>query len=74
MVNPPTPWTNFEDRTWVYVGRAAVAEILASRGEVESAEKLLEENRKWNPSWAPTREAESTVAELRRQKVLAAAK
>jgi tetratricopeptide (TPR) repeat protein len=74
MLNPPTPWTNFEDRTWVYVGRAAVAEILASRGDVESAEKLLEENRKWNPSWAPTRAAELAVAQRRREKVLAAAK
>ena len=35
---------------------------LAKRGDLDAAEKLIAENRKWNPSWAPTREAEPTVA------------
>ncbi|HSS44593.1 MAG TPA: hypothetical protein VLO07_04555, partial [Thermoanaerobaculia bacterium] len=74
MANPPNAWRDFKDRRPVYEGRAFLAALLAKRGELDRAEKLLEENRKWNPSWAPTRQAELTVAQLRREKVLAAAK
>ena len=74
MANPPNPWRKFEDRRDVYEGRANLAALLAKKGGLDRAEKLLEENRKWNPSWAPTRQAELTVAQLRREKVLAAAK
>jgi hypothetical protein len=55
-------------------GRAKVAEILARRGDLDKAEKLIAENRKWNPSWGPCRPAETAVAEMRRAKVLAASK
>jgi tetratricopeptide (TPR) repeat protein len=72
--NPPNPFNKFEDRRMIYEARAHVAVALAKRGDLDAAEKLIAENRKWNPSWAPTREMESTVAELRREKVLAAAK
>jgi hypothetical protein len=58
----------------VYEARAQLAALLARRGELERAEKLLEENHRWNPSWAPTRPAEQTVAEVRRARVLASAK
>jgi len=71
---PPNPFTKFEDRRSIYEARAKVAVALARHGDLDGAEKLIAENRKWNPSWAPTREAETTVAELRREKVLAAAK
>ena len=74
MVDPPNGWQRFEGRLMVYEAKAQLAGILAKRGELDRAEKLLEENRKWNPSWAPTRPAEQTVAELRRAKVLASAK
>jgi Flp pilus assembly protein TadD len=74
MANPPNPWEKFEGRLMVYEGRAQLAALLAKRGELDRAEKLLEENRRWNPSWAPTRPAETTVAELRRARVLASAK
>ncbi len=74
MANPPNPWRDFEGRRFVYEGRAHLAALLARKGELDHAEKLLEENRKWNPSWAPTRPAELAVAQLRREKVLAAAK
>ncbi len=74
MANPPNGWRAFEDRLLVYEGRAHLAALLAKRGDLDRAEKLLEENRKWNPHWAPTREAELTVAEKLREKVLAAAK
>jgi tetratricopeptide (TPR) repeat protein len=72
--NPPNPFLDYDDRRWVMEGRAKVAEILARRGELDKAEKLIADNRKWNPSWAPCRDAEATVAELRRAKVLAATK
>ena len=72
--NPPRPSNNFEDRRAVYEARAHVAVALARKGDLDGAEKLIAENRKWNPSWAPTRPEETTVAELRREKVLAAAK
>jgi tetratricopeptide (TPR) repeat protein len=74
MANPPNRWRDFVERRWVYEGRAHLAALLARRGELDRAEKLLEENRRWNPSWAPTREEEQTVARLRREKVLAAAR
>jgi tetratricopeptide (TPR) repeat protein len=72
--NPPNPFNKFEDRRMIYEARARVASALAKKGDLDAAEKLIAENRKWNPSWAPTRELEATVAELRREKVLAAAK
>ncbi|MEP6994693.1 MAG: tetratricopeptide repeat protein [Acidobacteriota bacterium] len=72
--NPPNAFSDFEGRRWVIESRASLAVILAKKGNLDAAEKLIAENRKWNPSWAPTREAETTVAELRRAKVLAAAR
>jgi tetratricopeptide (TPR) repeat protein len=72
--NPPNPIGKFEDRRMIYEARAHVAAALARQGNLDAAEKLIAENRKWNPSWAPTRELEAAVAELRREKVLAAAK
>jgi hypothetical protein len=72
--NPPNPFFEFEERRWIMEGRSKVAEILARRGDLDRAEKLIAENRKWNPSWAPCRHSEATVAELRRARVLAAAK
>jgi tetratricopeptide (TPR) repeat protein len=74
LANPPNPWRDFEGRRWVYEGRAHLAALLAKQGELDRAEKLLEENRKWNPSWAPTREAELAVAQLHQEKALAATK
>jgi tetratricopeptide (TPR) repeat protein len=71
---PPNPYRDFMERRNIYEARAHVAEILARRGELDAAEKLIAENRKWNPSWAPTRPQEMAVAELRREKVLAAGK
>ena len=56
--NPPNPFENFEERRWIYEARAQVAAILARQGELDEAEKLIAENRKWNPNWAPTRPAE----------------
>ncbi len=72
--NPPNAFSNFEDRRAIFEARAKVAEILARRGELDKAEKLIAENRKWNASWAPSRDSEIAVAELRRAKVLAASK
>ncbi len=74
MANPPNGWANFEDRRNVYEGRAELAALLAKRGQLDRAEKLLEENHRWNPSWAPTRPAEQTVAQLRRARALASTK
>jgi tetratricopeptide (TPR) repeat protein len=74
LANPPRPWNGFNERRWVYAGRALLAELLARKGDLDEAEKLLAENRKWNPSWAPTRGSEQVVAQLRREKVLAASK
>lgn len=74
MANPPNPWEKFEGRLMVYEGRAELAALLAKRGDLDRAEKLLEKNRQWNPSWAPSRPAETTVAELRRARILASAK
>ncbi len=72
--NPPSPYENFEQRRYIYEARARVALALARQGQLDEAEKLIAENRKWNANWAPTRRAETAVAELRREKVLAAAK
>ncbi|HEY6065266.1 MAG TPA: tetratricopeptide repeat protein [Thermoanaerobaculia bacterium] len=74
MMNPPNGWQRFEGRLMVFEARAQVAALYAKRGELDRAEKLLEENKRWNPSWAPTRPAETAVAELRRTRVLASAK
>jgi tetratricopeptide (TPR) repeat protein len=74
IANPPNGWREFTARRFVYEGRARLAALLARRGDLERAEKLLEENRKWNPSWSPTREMELAVEQLRREKVLAATK
>jgi tetratricopeptide (TPR) repeat protein len=74
MANPPNRWDKFEGRLMVYEGRAQLAALLAKRGDLDRAERLLEENKRWNPSWAPTRPAETTVGELRRARVLASAK
>ena len=70
--NPPVPWESFEGRRWVYEARAHLAALLARKGDLDRAEKLLAENRKWNVSWAPTRPAELVVEQMRREKVLAA--
>jgi tetratricopeptide (TPR) repeat protein len=72
--NPPNPFIDFGDRRWIMEARAKVAEILAKKGDLDAAEKLIAENRKWNPSWAPCRPSEELVAEARRAKVLAASK
>ncbi len=72
--NPPNPFYDFGDRRWIMEARAKVAEIVARKGDLDKAEKLIAENRKWNPSWAPCRPAETAVAELRRVKVLAASR
>ncbi len=72
--NPPNPFFDFDGRRWIMEARAKVAEIVARKGDLDRAEKLIAENRKWNPSWAPCRSSETAVAELRRAKVLAAAK
>ena len=74
LVDPPQKWSSFDGRRWVYAGRGLLAELLARNGDLDRAEKLLAENRKWNPSWAPTRSSEQVVAQLRREKVLAASK
>ena len=71
---PPNQFDNFEQRRQIYEARAKVAAALARKGDLDGAEKLIAENRKWNPSWAPTRPEEVKVAELRREKVLAATK
>jgi tetratricopeptide (TPR) repeat protein len=74
VAEPSSPYKSFPDRRLIYEARAHMAEVLARRGDLDAAEKLIAENRKWNPSWAPTRSQEMTVAELRREKVLAAGK
>ncbi|HEY1434740.1 MAG TPA: tetratricopeptide repeat protein, partial [Thermoanaerobaculia bacterium] len=72
--NPPNPFYDFNDRRFIMEARAKVAEYVARKGDLDKAEKLIAENRKWNPSWAPCRPAETAVAEMRRAKVLAASK
>jgi tetratricopeptide (TPR) repeat protein len=71
---PPNPYYDYSDRRWIMEGRAKVAEIVARKGDLDRAEKLIAENRKWNASWAPCHPAEVAVAEMRREKVLAASK
>jgi tetratricopeptide (TPR) repeat protein len=72
--NPPNPFYDFNDRRYIMEARAKVAEYAARKGDLDRAEKLIAENRKWNPSWAPCRRSEAAVAEMRRAKVLAASK
>ncbi len=72
--NPPNPFYDFDQRRWILEARAKVAAIVARKGDLDRAEKLIAENRKWNPSWAPCGPSEAAVAELRRAKVLAASK
>ena len=72
LINPPRPWDSFEGRLWIYEGRAILASLLARKGDLDRAEKLLAENHKWNPSWAPLRPSELVVEQARREKVLAA--
>ncbi|HYK42672.1 MAG TPA: tetratricopeptide repeat protein [Thermoanaerobaculia bacterium] len=74
MVNPPNTWSDFESRRWVYEGRAALAELVAKKGDLVRADKLLAENHRWNPSWAPSRPAELAVAEMHRERVQAASR
>jgi tetratricopeptide (TPR) repeat protein len=74
IINPPIPWSGFEGRRYVYEGRARLAELLARKGDLDRAEKLLAENHRWNPNWAPTKPAEEVVSQLRREKVLAASR
>jgi len=70
----PQNETSLDQRNWIYAGRSLLAELLARKGDLEGAEKLVAENKKWNPSWAPARASEQVVAQLRREKVLAASK
>jgi len=72
LINPPRPWEGFDARLWVYEGRAILAGLLARKGDLDRAEKLLAENHKWNPSWAPMRPFELVVEQARREKVMAA--
>jgi len=74
MANPPNPWRDFVSRQWIFEGRVRLASLLARQGAVDRAEKLLAENRKWNPSWAPARAVEDAVAQAERQRAVAAAK
>ena len=50
----PTPSTTSRSAAWIYEARAKVAvDPGAQQGDLDGAEKLIAENRKWNPSWAP---------------------
>jgi tetratricopeptide (TPR) repeat protein len=73
MINPPNAWSDFESRLWVYTARAELASLMAKRGDIDRAEKLLAENHKWNANWAPTRELELAVNQAK-EKVQTAAK
>jgi superkiller protein 3 len=73
MINPPNPWSDFEDRLYVYRARADLAALVAKRGDIDRAEKLLAENHKWNADWAPTRELELAVNQAK-ERVQTAAK
>jgi len=73
MINPPNPWSDFESRLWVYTARAELASLMAKRGDIDRAEKLLAENHKWNANWAPTRELELAVNQAK-EKVQTAAR
>ena len=72
MANPPNRWVDFESRRSVYEGRAALAELVGRKGDLDRADRLLAENHKWNPSWAPSRPAELAVAQMHRERVQAA--
>lgn len=72
MANPPNRWVDFESRRSVYEGRAALAELVARKGDLDRADRLLAENHKWNPNWAPSRPAELAVAQMHRERVQAA--
>ncbi len=72
LINPPRPWDSFEGRLWVYEGRGILAGLLARKGDLDRAEKLVAENHKWNPSWAPMRPFELVVEQARRERVMAA--
>jgi len=74
LASPPNPVRSLGDLQCAYEGRALLAAALARKGDLDRAEKLLEQNRKLNPGWAPTRDLELSVAQARREKVLAATK
>src|SRR5262249_12238987 len=42
--NPPNRWENFEQRRFVFESRTFLAELLARKGDLDRAEKLLAEN------------------------------
>ena len=71
---PPNPFRNFEERRAIQEARARLAAALARKGDLDGAEKLLAENRKWNPNWAPTKPLELEVERLRREKTQSAAR
>jgi len=66
--DPPNPSLSFDARRWTLEARAKVAEIVARKGDLARAEKLLAENRKWTPSWAPNRPSELVVEQMSRAK------
>ena len=72
MANPPNRWVDFESRRSVYEGRAALAELVGRKGDLDRADRLLAENHIWNPNWAPSRSAELAVAQMHRERVQAA--
>jgi TolB-like protein/Flp pilus assembly protein TadD len=74
VAEPPTPYVSFVERRLIYEARAHMAEVLARKGDLERAEKLLTENRKWNPNWAPTRPQELEIERLRKEKPHTAAR
>jgi tetratricopeptide (TPR) repeat protein len=74
LATPPNPYRNLPEERCAFEGRALLAAALARKGDLDRAEKLLDQNRKQNPSWAPTKELELSVAQARREKVLAATK
>jgi serine/threonine protein kinase/tetratricopeptide (TPR) repeat protein len=67
--NPPNPVFDFGERRWIMEARAKVAEIIARKGDLDRAEKLIAENHKWNPNWAPNKPSELIVEQLRHDKV-----
>jgi TolB-like protein/Flp pilus assembly protein TadD len=72
-IHPPKAFSDFDGRRSIIEARAHMAVILARKGDLDAAEKLIAENRKWNPSWAPTRPAELAVERLRRDKMYSGA-
>ena len=65
---PPRQFESSEERRYIYEARAKVAVALARKGDFDGADKLLAENHKWNPSWAPSKPDELEVERLRREK------